>query len=65
MSSMWDIMKDYIQEHYPEVHRSYKCLRSTILEAWESITHATIVDLRRMSDRYIEVISANGAIQNT
>jgi hypothetical protein len=30
---IWDNIKDYIQEHYPKVHSSYKRLRATVQEA--------------------------------
>ena len=40
-------IKDYIQKHYPNVHRSYKRLRSAVQEAWESITHERIKELIR------------------
>jgi hypothetical protein len=42
---VWDDMKDYIQEHYPKVHSSYKRLREVVQEAWESITHERIREL--------------------
>lgn len=61
IETLWDLMKDYIQVHYPEVHRSYKRLREAVLEAWESITEATIKELiRGIGDRCIEVILADG-----
>jgi len=54
-------MKDYIQGRYPEVHRSYKRLRTVVQEAWESITHERIIELvRTMPERCIDVIVANG-----
>jgi hypothetical protein len=54
-------MTDYIQKHYPGVHRSYKRLREAVQEAWESITLETIRGLiSGMSDQYIDVILANG-----
>jgi len=61
IETIWDIIKDYIQEKYPEYHRSYKRLREAVQEAWESITPATITELiRSMGDRCIEVILADG-----
>jgi hypothetical protein len=61
IENIWNEMKEYIQRHYPEVHRSYKRLRAAVQEAWESITRATIVDyIRTMGDRCIEVILADG-----
>jgi transposase len=47
IETVWDWMKDYIQEHYAKVHSSYPKLRKAILEAWESITHEQIRDLIR------------------
>jgi transposase len=47
IETLWDDMKDYIQEHYPEAHRSYKRLRATVQEAWESITIERIRELIR------------------
>jgi len=61
IETLWDIMKDYIENHYPEVHRSYKRLSSAVQEAWDSITHDTIRELNKgMADRCIAVILADG-----
>jgi ribosomal protein S10 len=58
---IWDNIKDYIQEHYPKVHSSYKKLREAVQEAWESITHERIIELiHSMKDRYQAVINAEG-----
>jgi len=58
---IWDDMKDYIQEHYPEVHRSYKRLRAAIQEAWESISYERIKELvHSMRERCQAVIKADG-----
>jgi transposase len=65
IETLWDKMKDYIEKKYPEVHRSYKRLREAVVEAWESITEATIKELiRGMGDRCIEVILADGGYIN-
>jgi hypothetical protein len=54
-------MKDYIQEHYPQVHRSCKKLRQAVQEAWESITHDRIRELvHSMKERCQAVIDADG-----
>jgi len=37
IETIWDDIKDYIQEHYPQVHRSYKKLKEAVQEAWNSI----------------------------
>ena len=52
---------DYIQKHYPEVHRSYKRLRQVVQETWESITEERIRELiQEMPERYRAVIESNG-----
>jgi transposase len=62
IETIWDEMKDYIQKHYPQVHQSYKRLRSAVQEAWESITHERIKELvREMPQRCRAVIDAQGA----
>jgi hypothetical protein len=33
IETVWDWMKDYIEEHYPKVHSSYKKLKIAIQEA--------------------------------
>jgi hypothetical protein len=54
-------MKDWIQNHYPEVHRSYKRLRNAVQEAWEAITHKRIKELiKEMPARCKAVIKAEG-----
>jgi hypothetical protein len=55
-------MKDYIQEHYLQVHRSYNRLRAAVQEAWEAVaTTKRIRELiRTMPERCKDVIKANG-----
>lgn len=61
IETLWDEMKDYIQDHYPQVHSSYKRLRAAVQEAWESITHERIKELvHSMRERCQAVIDANG-----
>ena len=61
IETIWDDIKDYIQQHYPKVHSSYKKLRVAVQEAWESITHERIRELvRSMKDRCQAVIDADG-----
>lgn len=61
IETIWDDMKDYIQEHYPQVHSSYKRLRTAIQEAWDSITHDRIKELvHSMRERCQAVIDADG-----
>jgi hypothetical protein len=61
IESLWNDMKNYIQDRYPEVHRSYKKLRIVVLEAWKSITTERVRELvHTMPERCIDVIVANG-----
>lgn len=61
IEDMWEKMKDYIEEHYPEIHRSYPKLRATVIEAWNAIAHEHVLDLiRSMPDRCRAVIKAEG-----
>jgi hypothetical protein len=61
IETVWDWMKDCIQEHYPNVHSSYIRLKIAILEALESITHEQIKRLiRGMQKRCHAVINAKG-----
>jgi hypothetical protein len=54
-------MKDWIQNNYPEVYRSYKKLREVVQIAWESITIESIREIiRTMPERYEDVIRARG-----
>lgn len=42
---VWHWAKDYMQEKYPEVHRSYRRLREAVLEAWNAITNDRVKEL--------------------
>jgi hypothetical protein len=54
-------MKDYIQEYYPQIHRSYKRLKQAVQEVWDSITHERIKELiHSMRVRCFVVIRARG-----
>lgn len=54
-------MKDYIEEQYPDVHRSYSRLREAVIEAWNSITLEQIQELiGTMHERCQAVIDARG-----
>jgi hypothetical protein len=46
IEALWDKMKDYIQDKYPEIHRSYPRLQEAVSEAWNSITNNQIVRFR-------------------
>lgn len=61
IETIWNDMKDYIQEHYPDVHRSYKRLRTVVQEALESITIERIRELiKTMPESCQDVINADG-----
>lgn len=61
IETVWDRLKNYIQEHYPKVHSSYNKLKLAVQEAWESVTHEQIRGLiREMRDRCQAVIAAQG-----
>jgi transposase len=61
IETMWDWIKDYIQEKHPEVHRSYPRLRDAVNEAWNSITDEQIRELiGTMHKRYKAIIDAHG-----
>jgi transposase len=61
IESLSDKMKDYIEEKYPEIHRSYPRLKAAVCEAWNSITEEDIQDLiKSMHNRCQAVIDADG-----
>jgi Transposase. len=61
IETLWNRIKDIIEEKDPEIHRSYPRLRKAIIEAWNSITDEEIRDLiRTMHDRCQAVIDADG-----
>lgn len=61
IETIWDWIKDYLQEKYPDVHRSYPRLRDAVNEAWNSITDEQVRELiATMPDRCQAVIEAKG-----
>jgi hypothetical protein len=55
------LVKDYIQEKYPEVQRSYPRLREAVTEAWNSITDEQVKELiATMPARCQAVIDTQG-----
>jgi transposase len=61
IETLWNRIKDIIEEKDPEIHRSYPKLRRAIIEAWETITDEEIRDLiRTMPARCQAVIDADG-----
>lgn len=61
IEDVWEKVKDYIEEHYPEIHRSYPRLRAAVVEAWNAVAHEDILDLvRSMPERCQAVIETRG-----
>jgi transposase len=61
IKTLWDWIKDWIQEKYPEIHRSYPKLKVAVIEAWNSITYGLIEELiQSMLARCKAVIEAGG-----
>jgi len=59
IETLWNIMKDYLEIHYPEPDYSYDQLRAHVKEAWDSITSDQLLDLlKTMSQRCEDVIAA-------
>jgi transposase len=61
IETVWDEMKLWVEQNYPEVYRSYKKLRETVQKAWESVTIERIREIiRTMPKRCQDVIDAKG-----
>ena len=61
IETLWNKIKEYIHEHYPQIHRSYPRLREAVIEAWESIPNEEVLELiALMPKRYRAVIEAGG-----
>jgi transposase len=60
--TLWNDMKDYIREHYPQVHRSYQRLHVAVNKAWEAVATIEIIRelIRTMLERCKDVIKADG-----
>jgi transposase len=59
IKTLWNRIKDIIEERDPEIHRSYPRLRAAIIEAWNLVTDKEVRDLiRMMHDRCQAVIDA-------
>ena len=60
IETVWDLIKDYIQENYPE-HLTPTQLRRAVMAAWESISEEKLRELvGSIQARYKAVIRANG-----
>jgi transposase len=61
IETLWNRIKDYIQEKYPQSHRSYPRLKEVVIEAWDSITDQEVFELiASMLERCKAVIEADG-----
>lgn len=61
IETLWDWIKDYIQEKHPDIHWSYPRLQEAVIEAWNAITNEQIQELiGTMRDRCQAVIDAQG-----
>lgn len=61
IETLWNRIKDMIEEQDPEIHRSYLKLRAAIIEDWSLISDEEVRDLiRTMHDRCQAVIDADG-----
>jgi hypothetical protein len=61
IETLWDDIKDYIQDKDPQIHRDYKRLRALIIEAWNAISIERIREIiQEMPKRCQAVIDAQG-----
>jgi hypothetical protein len=61
IESIWDIMKDTLQEIDPELHRKFKRLRGAVLRAWNALIDAEIrAEISTMRQRCQDVIDIQG-----
>jgi hypothetical protein len=58
---VWHIMKNWLQDHYPEENISYDRLRIAVKQAWEVVGEHEFKELiESMHDRCQAVIDADG-----
>ncbi len=61
IETVWNWMKNFIENKYPEEDCSYDQLREAVKEAWESITEDQLRSLlATMNQRCEDVIAAEG-----
>jgi hypothetical protein len=61
IETVWNWMKDYIQQNYGHLTLSYDRLREVVREAWDSITINQLEELiDSMTERCQDVIDAKG-----
>ena len=63
IETVWDWMKDWIEERYDEKKLNYDQLRTAVKEAWEAVPGSFLNDLLEdMPNRCKAVIAAKGNI---
>lgn len=63
IETIWDYMKDWLQDRYPNVHKNYRRLREAVIKAWEAVPQDWILQLvsqESMRKRCQAVIDAQG-----
>lgn len=61
IETVWNMMKDYIEDQFGDVQLSYDRLRQVVKEAWDSITQEQLEGLlNSMQERCQDVIDAQG-----
>jgi hypothetical protein len=61
IETIWNVMKDWIQEHHPEEVNDYQVLRTIVQQAWESVGSDVFQrQIATMPRRMQDVIAANG-----
>jgi hypothetical protein len=61
IESMWNRMKDILEQLDPQVHRNSQRLKDAVWRAWDTITDAEVrTEIRTMHQRCLDVIAAHG-----
>ena len=62
---VWNYMKDYMEERWPEENCTYNQLRDHVKQAWDAITSEQLAELlATMPQRCLDVIAAEGGHTN-
>ena len=59
---IWNLLKNWLDKHYPDPHCTYTELRRRVIEAWRAIVTPEQLQtlISSMQQRCIDVIAANG-----
>jgi hypothetical protein len=61
IESIWNRIKDILEQLDPQVHRNSQKLKDAVWRAWEKVTDAEIrAEVRTMHQRCLDVIAAHG-----